>query len=90
MKNINPNNKSRIKPLFREFIKQNLPALLVIVITLLLGGFLEVFPVRFMQQIVNELITEVSFTKILRLVGLWYGCRVLGSLANFISGYFTG
>ena len=82
--------KDQVKPLFREFIRKNLPALLIISITLVLGGLMEVFPVRYMQQIINGLIGSAPFTAILGLVGLWYGCRILGALANYGSGYLTG
>lgn len=82
--------KEQVKPLFREFIRKNLPALLIISITLVLGGLMEVFPVRYMQQIINGLIGGAPFTAILGLVGFWYGCRILGALANYGSGCLTG
>lgn len=94
MENNASQKNKQVRPLFGRFIKDNLPALFIILITLLitllLGGLMEVFPVRYMQQIVNELITNATFTKVLRLVGLWHGCRIVGSIANFYSGSYTG
>ena len=85
-----PQKNEQVKPLFRKFVRQNFPALLIIAITLVLGGLMEVFPVRYMQQIINGLIESAPFTTILALVGLWYGCRILGAVANYASGYLAG
>lgn len=91
MKNKSSQKNEQVRPLFGRFIRSNLPVLLVILGALVLGGFMEVYPAKYMQQIVNGLITNaVSFSMILGLVGLWYGCRVVGAIANFYSGYFTG
>ncbi|MGV8050426.1 MAG: ABC transporter transmembrane domain-containing protein [Anaerolineaceae bacterium] len=79
-----------VAPLFSEFIKRNKFILSVIIVTLIIGGMMEVFPATYMQRIVDGLIDQTPFSEILSLVALWYGCRLVGSIANYCSGFLTG
>jgi len=78
-----------VKPLRNittEFISRNKLALFMLFVFLLLASFFEIYPVLFMQQILDGLTQSFEFSTLLLLLIYWYGCRIFGALFSALSG----
>lgn len=74
------------KMLTKSFILQNMIAILVMVLLLFFSSFLEVYPIRIMQKIIDGLTTSLAISSLIALLGSWYFCKILGSLTRALSG----
>ena len=69
-----------------EFVSKNKFALFMLFVFLLLASFFEIYPVLFMQRILDGLTQSINFVTILLLLIYWYGCRLIGALFSALSG----
>jgi len=59
-------------------------------IALVLSGFFEVFPVRFMEETIDRIMQRGNPQNILYLIILWYSFRLVGCLSNYIADLLGG
>lgn len=69
-----------------EFVSKNKLALFMLFVFLLLASFFEIYPVLFMQRILDGLTQSIDFVTILLSLVYWYGCRLIGALFSTLSG----
>jgi len=71
------------------FIKQWW-AFAALFVALVLSGFLEVFPVKFMEQTIDRIMQGGSLRDILYLIVLWYSFRLVGCFCNYAADLLGG
>ena len=59
-------------------------------VALVLSGFLEVFPVKFMQETIDRIIQGGNLREILYLIFLWYSFRLVGCFSNYAADLLGG
>ena len=59
-------------------------------VALVLSGFLEVFPVKFMEETIDRIMQGRSLRDILYLIILWYGFRLVGCFSNYAADLLGG
>jgi ABC-type multidrug transport system fused ATPase/permease subunit len=84
------NVQPSLKGILRAFVLGKWLALVALVAALGIAGLMEAYPIRFMQSAIDTLSTGGPWTTVLGLVGLWYACRLAGSLALFGSTVISG
>lgn len=76
----------QLRNITTDFALKNKFALFMLFVFLLLASFFEIYPVLFMQRILDGLTQSIDFVTILLLLVYWYGCRQIGALFSALSG----
>lgn len=83
-------NNALVIDILLNFMKKNLFMLILLLSVLILSGFAEVFPVKYMQKIVDMLMAGSEFKSILILIVTWYSFRIIMSISGFVAGWISG
>lgn len=75
-----------LKILTQKFIKSQLPSIITLFIFLLVAAFMEIFPIRFMEEIIDGFSGNMLLSALLISLLYWYLCRVIGSVSETFAG----
>lgn len=69
-----------------KFVSKNILTLIMLFVFLLLASFFEIYPILFMQEILDGLTKSSEFTTLFLPLAYWYGCRIFGAMFSALSG----
>ena len=75
-----------LEKLTKKFIKSQLPSIITLFLFLLVAAFMEIFPIRFMEEIVDGFSNNMLLSALLISLLYWYLCRVIGSVSETFAG----
>lgn len=79
-----------VKRILKQFCQGHLILILVMLVSLIMSGLMEIYPIKYMQAVIDGLNQQSLFQDLIVNIVLWYGFRIIGSLMGFISGYLAG
>ena len=85
-----PATGESVRRILADFGRAHYLILIGLFLALGLGGLMEAFPVGLMQAAIDHILAGSNFKSILMIIALWYGCRLISSVAGFISGWLAG
>ena len=79
-----------VKRILEQFGQSHIMLILAMLVSLITSGLMEIYPIKYMQAIVDSLNGQSVFKEIIVDIAFWYGFRLVGALTGFISGYLAG
>lgn len=76
----------KLYQLTTNFVVKNVFAFIMLFIFILFASFFEIYPVVFMQQIVDGLTQSSGFNALMLLLVYWYACRLCEAMFSALSG----
>lgn len=70
-----------------QILRKNMIFLIIFLMGIVFSTLMEIYPLKFMQNILDGLSEGNRFSTIFWLLFCWYMCRLLGALASTVSGF---
>ncbi|MBS3938648.1 MAG: ABC transporter ATP-binding protein [Peptococcaceae bacterium] len=72
-----------------QFLRTRFSICVLLFLSLIASALLEIYPVKYMSQIIDHIGLGSEYGYIIMSVVMWYGLRVLGALMNYCSSYMS-